>query len=236
MLRQNPRSHYRLVLSVLCLICGLGSATFAAFYANYVFDPFWSGVKIPLPWLFGPLSAVCLFVAAGGAWSMRMSLREKTPEQIAASGAIRLEQEERRRVQREERKQRAREAAEQQQAAQFSNTPAGLARAARAAGAHIFQIALPLSTTTASVLAMVGAFANTSTGQHASVLDSIEAQGWKIEHVGYVYRVTGSESRDKFLASGQQEAYSGELVGVYLFRVVNEPIPNPPAVGGHPEP
>lgn len=65
---------------------------------------------------------------------------------------------------------------------------------------------------------MVGAFTDKTDSQHVSTLDAIERQGWKLEHAGYVFRVTGSESRDKFLASGQQEAVSGEIIGIYLFR------------------
>ncbi len=68
-------------------------------------------------------------------------------------------------------------------------------------------------------MAMVGAFANsTRTQDYSNVIQSIEEEGWRLEHVGYVYRITGSQSRDKFIASGQQEAVSGEIVGIYLFR------------------
>jgi hypothetical protein len=68
---------------------------------------------------------------------------------------------------------------------------------------------------------MVGAFANSSTTKDSSnVIQSIENEGWHLENVGYVYRITGSESRDKFLASGQQEAVSGEIIGIYIFRAV----------------
>jgi len=82
----------------------------------------------------------------------------------------------------------------------------------------LLQIVLPVSQTTAHVVAMVGAATTSTTTSHASVLDRIEAQGWRLEHASYVYRVTGSESRDKFLSSGQQEAIRGEIVGVYIFR------------------
>ncbi len=92
------------------------------------------------------------------------------------------------------------------------------AKAAKDAGARIFQAALPLSTTTGFTVAMVGVFTTTKDVEHASILDGIEAQGWRLDHVGYVYRVTGTTSRDKFFASGQQEAVSGEIIGVYLFR------------------
>jgi hypothetical protein len=96
--------------------------------------------------------------------------------------------------------------------------PVEQARAAKAAGSRLLQISLPVSQTTATVVAMVGAFASSTSTPHASVLDRIESEGWRLEHAAYVYRVTGSESRDKFLSSGQQEAVRGEIVGIYLFR------------------
>ncbi len=68
---------------------------------------------------------------------------------------------------------------------------------------------------------MVGAFANsTKIEDYSGTIQAIEDEGWHLEHVGYIYRITGSESRDKFLASGQQEAVSGEIVGIYIFRAV----------------
>ena len=118
-----------------------------------------------------------------------------------------------------EREKRKKKEEERKQAEKFAKTAAGQARAARNAGASIFQIALPLSKTSADVVAMVGAFTATQDSQHASILDSIEAEGWLLEHAGYVYRITRSVSRDKFMSSGQQEAVEGEIVGIYIFRV-----------------
>ena len=54
---------------------------------------------------------------------------------------------------------------------------------------------------------------------HANVLDSIEAEGWRLEHAAYVYRIIRTESRDKFLSSGQ--FIEGEVLGVYIFRRVD---------------
>ncbi|MDQ2850263.1 MAG: hypothetical protein M3Y49_05935 [Actinomycetota bacterium] len=56
------------------------------------------------------------------------------------------------------------------------------------------------------------------TQSHAGTLAAIEAIGWKLEHVGYVFVVTGENSRANFLVSGQNVAVSGETVGIYLFR------------------
>lgn len=56
------------------------------------------------------------------------------------------------------------------------------------------------------------------THSHAGTLSAIEAIGWKLEHVGYVFVVTGENSRGNFLVSGQNVAVSGETIGIYLFR------------------
>jgi len=118
-----------------------------------------------------------------------------------------------------ERKQREKE--KRKREAAFAKTPAGQARAAKAAGMKIFQIDIPLSKTKASTVAMVGAFAHsTKIEDYSSTIQAIENEGWHLDNVGYVYRITGSESRDKFLSSCQQEAVSGEIVGIYIFRAV----------------
>jgi len=109
---------------------------------------------------------------------------------------------------------------EQREEGAFLKTWAGQAREARAAGQTVFQMDVPLSKTRGKAIPMIGALANSTAPSNSShVIQEIESQGWRLEHVGYVYRLTGSDSRDKFMMSGQQEAYSGELVGIYLFRV-----------------
>jgi hypothetical protein len=52
----------------------------------------------------------------------------------------------------------------------------------------------------------------------ATILDAVENEGWYLEHVGYVYRLTESDSRTKFMSSGLQAAFGGEIIGIYLFR------------------
>lgn len=122
---------------------------------------------------------------------------------------------------RAEKERQKSEAAKRKADAEFSASPPGRARAAREAGATIFQIDLPLSKTTGVAIPLTGTYAMTSpTESYANLLQAVEDQGWKLEHAGYVYRVTGSVSRDKFLASGQQEAVHGEIVGIYLFRAI----------------
>jgi hypothetical protein len=132
-----------------------------------------------------------------------MGLFKTTPEEQAAKERHKLEEE-----------KRKKEAA-------FAKTPAGQARAAKAAGMKIFQIDIPLSKTTSRTVAMFGAFADsTKIEDYSGSIQAIEDEGWRLDNVGYVYRITGSESRDKFLKSGQQEAVSGEIVGIYIFRAV----------------
>ena len=100
-----------------------------------------------------------------------------------------------------------------------AKTPVDQALAAKQAGARLFQVALSLEKTSANVVSMVGAFTRKEDTDHSSVLNSIEAIGWKLENAGYVFRATGSESRSKFLSSGQQEAVSGEIIGIYIFQL-----------------
>ncbi|CBE69323.1 MAG: hypothetical protein F9K13_12830 [Candidatus Methylomirabilis oxygeniifera] len=130
-----------------------------------------------------------------------MGFFNPTPEERAEKERQRLEKEKRRRDE------------------AFAASPAGQARAAKAAGMKIFQIDVPLSWTKGYTVAMVGAFTDsTKTSDYSRTIQAIEEEGWRLDHVGYVYRITGSESRDKFLASGQQEAVSGEIIGIYMFR------------------
>ena len=112
-------------------------------------------------------------------------------------------------------------AAQEQQAAAPVQSPAEQARAVRAAGARMFQIVLLVSDTAGFVVELSGTVTSTRTVAQTGVLETIEAEGWKLEHVGYVYRIISTVSRDKLFSSGQQEAVTGELVGIYLFRAVD---------------
>jgi hypothetical protein len=142
---------------------------------------------------------------------------QKDPDKQTAKEAARLE------------KQRsAEQAAEAKRVADawaaFRASPRGQARTAREAGAGFFQYAAPLSETTRTVMAVLGG-TSTASGQkrreisHTGVLSEIEAEGWRLEDVGYVFEQTGSTSRDKAFSSGQTATVNGRIVGVYLFRV-----------------
>lgn len=93
------------------------------------------------------------------------------------------------------------------------------ALAAKTAGSKLYQIVLPLSTTRGGVVPMMTVFTTSETADHASILEAVEEHGWHLEHVNYVFRMTETVSRDKFLSSGQQEAVSGEVLGIYIFRL-----------------
>jgi len=93
------------------------------------------------------------------------------------------------------------------------------ALAAKIAGARLHQVMLPLSTTRGGVVPMMTVFTTSETTDHTSILEAIEEHGWHLEHVNYVFRMTEIVSRDKFLSSGQQEAVSGEVLAIYLFRM-----------------
>lgn len=126
-----------------------------------------------------------------------------------------------------EEKQKADDAAakDAQRARQaFLATPIGQATAAKEAGQGFFEIQLSVGSSQRDSTIFGGnnfAHAQSKTQTHAGTLSAIERIGWKLENVGYIFIVTGESSRDKFLASGQQTAVSGQTVGIYLFRNVD---------------
>ena len=107
----------------------------------------------------------------------------------------------------------------------FWASPRGVARRARRSGRALLQMELPVSRTAGEVYAFIGAQTATTPLAGDSSLDGIEAEGWILLHAGYVYRPLSVSSRDKFMFSGQQEAMTGELVGVYVFRATEGPAP-----------
>ena len=136
-------------------------------------------------------------------------IKGKTPEQKAA----------------EEKERAARDAAskEAKELAAFRQTPVGMATVARDQKQGFFEIQLVVGSSQRDSTIFGGnnfALAKNRTVTHAGTLAAIEAVGWRLEHVGYVFQVTGESSRDKFMASGQQTAVSGVTVGIYLFRAV----------------
>jgi hypothetical protein len=127
-------------------------------------------------------------------------------------------------------------AAEQKRAADseaaFRATPRGRARTARENGDGFFEYTGSLAETSRTVMGVLGG-TSTSSGHkrqltsHTDVLAQIEDEGWKLEHVGYVFEPTGTVSRDKAFSSGQTSTTSGKIVGVYLFRADQDWAPRP---------
>jgi hypothetical protein len=121
--------------------------------------------------------------------------------------------------------ERAREQAERRRAdAQFRETPQGRARTAKEIGHQLFQISFPLDQTERTFMGVLTGSKDDISAksmQHANLLCSIEAEGWRLEHAGYVSRETRTVSKDKFLSNGQASAVTGEVMGIYVFRALD---------------
>jgi hypothetical protein len=138
----------------------------------------------------------------------------KSPEEKAAEQAAK--------------EQQAIEAARQQAAAaqakaqqDFLAGPIGQATTAKQGKQGFFEVQL----TVGSSQRVSSIFNSDPTGSgsnrtatHAGTLAAIESVGWHLEHVGYIFMITGESSSDRILGTGQNTAVSGETVGIYLFR------------------
>jgi hypothetical protein len=117
--------------------------------------------------------------------------------------------------------QAQKEAAEKEREKQrqaFLNSPAGKAREAFERGDAVFQYSIDVHETKATVVAMAGAYTSSKeTNDPTDVLNSVCHKGWVLVTGSFVFLELGSESRDKFMASGQQIAVKGTILGYYLF-------------------
>jgi hypothetical protein len=104
----------------------------------------------------------------------------------------------------------------------FLSSPAGQARTAFERGDRLFQFFMDVKDTKPMVMAMVGATTATSTSDPVAILNSVCHEGWDLVNGSFVFHELGSESRDKFLASGQNVAVRGTIIGYYLFRRCEE--------------
>jgi hypothetical protein len=145
--------------------------------------------------------------------------RKKTQEELAA-----IEHE--REVKARQREAERLTIEKREQDAAFAQTPAGKAREARKQGSYVFQISLPVSESKGQVYELLGPVRKTTMrrSKYGSVFDAIETEGWRLEHAGYTFVVTGTESRAMTLARGEREAVSGTVLGIYLFRRVDDEI------------
>jgi hypothetical protein len=139
--------------------------------------------------------------------------RKLTAEEIAEKERIQLEKEklkaEKLKAEEDRKKRKA-----------FLASPAGRARTAKSEGMKIFQIDISMSRTKGEAN-----FGSSSTDvdkimDNSKIIQSIEEEGWRLEHANYVYRMTESMSTDKVFQSGKREAINGDVVGIYIFRVL----------------
>ena len=88
---------------------------------------------------------------------------------------------------------------------------------------HVFQYSIDVQQTKAVVVSMSGAFTKSrETNNPADVLNSVCHEGWELVNGSFVFVELGSESRDKFMKSGQQIAVKGTVLGYYLFKRCEE--------------
>ena len=111
----------------------------------------------------------------------------------------------------------AREAEEERRREEFLATPYGAAKTAMDAGEAFFEIQLEVGSHVGSA-----GFGSTD-GRHsisssASTLGVIEQLGWRLEHAGYFFMITGETSTARVFVSGDNTAVTGVTIGVYLFR------------------
>jgi hypothetical protein len=139
-----------------------------------------------------------------------MALR-KSPEEKAALQAAKEEQQRRAADQR-------RLAAIESAKRAFFDTPAGRARAAYDEGDHVFQCCFDVMSQGAVIVAMIGSTNTKKTNDPTAILNSVCREGWELITGSFVFVEEGSQSRDKFMSSGQNIAVKGRTMGYYLFR------------------
>lgn len=98
------------------------------------------------------------------------------------------------------------------------NTPLGMATSAKEEGNGFFEIELEIGSSKRNVSFGTADFGKHKKSDFTGLLSKIEEIGWKLEHAGYYFMITGETSRDKLLKTGQNTAVNGQTMGVYLFR------------------
>lgn len=110
----------------------------------------------------------------------------------------------------------------EQEAAAFMASPVGQARIAFQQGDRLFQVDFEVMKQTAEIVAMMGSYNTKKANDPTAVLNAVAAEGWELITGSFVFVVQGEQSRDKFMASGQNVAVKGATVGYYLFRRAEE--------------
>jgi hypothetical protein len=138
-------------------------------------------------------------------------MKKKTPEDIAA-------EQERKRIAEAERQERKRLEEEEKARQAFLASPAGQARQAFERGDRVFQYSIDVLNQQAIIIAMIGGRTTKRATDPTDVLNSVCHEGWDLVNGDFVFVQEGQESRDKFLASGQNVAIKGTVLGYYLFK------------------
>jgi hypothetical protein len=99
----------------------------------------------------------------------------------------------------------------------FLGTPVGRARAAFDRGDVLFQYTHDVESQDAVIVAMVGSATTRRSSDPTEILNAVAHEGWSLVTASFVFREQGSQSRDKFLSSGQNIAVKGTTLGYYVF-------------------
>src|ERR1700722_14320560 len=121
-------------------------------------------------------------------------------------------------------------AAKARQQAAFLASPIGQATTAKEHRQGFFEVQLTVGSSqrSTSVFDAAGSTSGTSSAvSHAGTLAGIEAVGWRLEHVGYGFMITGEASHDRVFGAGETIAVNGQTVGIYLFRNTDVTQPAP---------
>jgi hypothetical protein len=100
----------------------------------------------------------------------------------------------------------------------FWASPAGRARLAYRNGDQVFQYSMDVMNQTAIIIAMSGSTTSSKTADPTAILNSVCREGWEIVSADFPFVMTGQQSRDKFLSSGQNVAVAGTVLGYYVFK------------------
>lgn len=100
----------------------------------------------------------------------------------------------------------------------FQDSPVGRARASFDRGDPVFQYSIDVMSQEAIIVAMVGSATRQKTSDPSEVLNAVCREGWDLVNGSFVFVEEGQESRDKFMASGQNVAIKGTTYGYYLFK------------------
>lgn len=107
-------------------------------------------------------------------------------------------------------------------AARFASSPPGLARAARKRGDQFFQVHIEVSRLAGQTSSFGSSDNRVDRGGRPDLLEQIEGEGWRLEHVGYVFIETGATSTNRLVPTGQGTVTRGVVEGIYLFRRLSD--------------